>query len=128
MPKQSRDRFTWIIHFHPHLGPPPSVGGGRIWKVTMIGFAMTNNGNYSNHFRHSGHGGCREPESIRDSDLRIRTGFQIPRLRHLRAGSARNYVTAGQRFPPLILILSVFSVISVVKHDAFTGTDFTPLN
>ena len=100
VPKQSRDRFTQLIHFHPHLGPPPSVGGGKIWKVTMIGFAMTNHGNYSNHFRHSGHGGCREPESMRDSDLRIRTGFQIPRLRHLRAGSARNYVTAGQRFPP----------------------------
>ncbi len=38
---KNRDRFTWVNSSHPHLNPPPSIGGGRIWKGTVIVFAMT---------------------------------------------------------------------------------------
>ena len=28
--RRARDRFTQVFHIHPHLGPPPSIGGGRL--------------------------------------------------------------------------------------------------
>ena len=30
---RNRDRFTWVNPNHPHLGPPPSIGGGSIRKL-----------------------------------------------------------------------------------------------
>ena len=32
----NRGRFTWVNSNHPHLGPPPSIGGGRVRKLDYI--------------------------------------------------------------------------------------------